>query len=123
MTLKSRCISLSIIFTALIVYNVTLLYMFANFDVNFYVKVISMILNLPILALSFFGVIGNYLQCVRWVLSACALLAIASICYFLVLKYNLITKFDSAEKIQAFLSKYGAYAGLIFILIQFLQVT
>ncbi len=123
MTLKSRCISLTIIFSLLIVCNVTLLYTFANFDVNYYVKVVSIILNLPILALSLFGTIGNYQQCVRWMLSMCAILAISSICYYVILKYDLVTKFNSTEKIQTFLSKYGAYAGIIFIIIQFLQVT
>ncbi len=123
MTLRSRCVSLIIIFSLLIVCNVTLLYTFANFDVNYYVKVISMILNLPILALSFFGAIGNYQQCIRWMLSACAILAFASICYYVILKYDLMTKFNSTDKIQTFLSKYGAYAGIIFIIMQFLQVT
>ncbi|MDE5756018.1 MAG: TVP38/TMEM64 family protein [Clostridia bacterium] len=56
-------------------------------------------------------------------ISISALLAIASICYYIVLKFDLISKFDSTEKIQAFLTKYGAYAGMIFILVQFLQVT
>ncbi len=123
MTLRSRCVSLIIIFSLLIVCNVTLLYTFANFDVNYYVKVISMILNLPILVLSFFGAIGNYQQCIRWMLSVCAILAFASICYYVILKYDLMTKFNSTDKIQTFLSKYGAYAGIIFIIIQFLQVT
>ncbi len=123
MTLRSRCVSLIIIFSLLIVCNVTLLYTFANFDVNYYVKVISMILNLPILVLSFFGAIGNYQQCTRWMLSVCAILAFASICYYVILKYDLMTKFNSTDKIQTFLSKYGAYAGIIFIIIQFLQVT
>ena len=123
MTLKSRIISLIVIFVSLIVYDVTLLYTFANFDVNFYVKVICLILNLPFIALSLFGAIGNYQQCVRWMLSTCALFAIAAIGYYVILKYDLISKFDSSEKIEAFLSKYGAYAGLIFIVIQFLQVT
>lgn len=123
MTLRSRCVSLIIIFSLLIVCNVTLLYTFANFDVNYYVKVISMILNLPILVLSFFGAIGNYQQCIRWILSVCAILAFASICYYVILKYDLMTKFNSTDKIQTFLSKYGAYAGIIFIIIQFLQVT
>ncbi|MDE6472471.1 MAG: TVP38/TMEM64 family protein [Clostridia bacterium] len=53
----------------------------------------------------------------------CAILAISSICYYVILKYDLVTKFNSTEKIQTFLSKYGAYAGIIFIIIQFLQVT
>ncbi len=123
MTLRSRCVSLIIIFSLLIVCNVTLLYTFANFDVNYYVKVISVILNLPILVLSFFGAIGNYQQCIRWMLSVCAILAFASICYYVILKYDLMTKFNSTDKIQTFLSKYGAYAGIIFIIIQFLQVT
>ena len=123
MTLRSRCVSLIIIFSLLIVCNVTLLYTFANFDVNYYVKVISMILNLPILILSFFGAIGNYQQCIRWMSSVCAILAFASICYYVILKYDLMTKFNSTDKIQTFLSKYGAYAGIIFIIIQFLQVT
>ncbi|MDE6275718.1 MAG: TVP38/TMEM64 family protein [Clostridia bacterium] len=34
-----------------------------------------------------------------------------------------MSKFDSTEKVEAFLSKYGAYAGIIFIVVQFLQVT
>lgn len=123
MTLRSRIISLIIIISSLIVCNVTLLYTFANFDVNYYVKVVSMILNLPIITLALFGIIGNYQQCVRWVLSACAFLTIASIIYFIILKYDLMSKFDSTEKIQAFLSKYGVFAGIIFIIIQFLQVT
>ncbi len=123
MTLRSRCISLIVTFIALIVYNVTLLYTIANFDINFYVKTVCLLLNLPAAALLLLGVIGNYQQCVRWVISISALLAIASICYYIVLKFDLISKFDSTEKIQAFLTKYGAYAGMIFILVQFLQVT
>jgi len=123
MTLKSRYISLITVFLALIVYNITLLYTFAKFDINFYVKVVSTVLNIPILIFSLIGVIGNYQQCVRWVLSISVLLAIVSICYYIVLKFDLISKFDSAEKVQAFLSKYGAYAGIIFIAVQFLQVT
>ncbi len=123
MTLRSRIISLITVFIALIAYNVTLLYTFSNFDVNFYIKVISMILNLPIIAFTLAGVIGNYQQCLRWVISISVLLAFASICYYVVLKYNLVSKFDSTEKVEAFLSKYGAYAGIIFIVVQFLQVT
>ena len=123
MTLKSRWTSLIIVLSMLIAYNVALVYTFATFDVNFYVKVISMILNAPILALAIVGIVGNYQQCVRWALSVSVLLAVAAVCYYIVIKYNLITKFNSAEKIEAFLSKYGAYAGLIFIFIQFLQVT
>ena len=105
MTLKSRCISLIATFISLIVYNVTLLYTVANFEINFYVKTVCLILNLPAMALLLFGVIGNYQQCVRWVISLCALLAVAAICYYVVLKYDLISKFDSTEKVQAFLTK------------------
>lgn len=123
MTLKSRIISLITVFASLLVYNITLLYTFGNFDVNFYIKTICLILNFPLIAFALTGIIGNYQQCIRWMLSVSAILAFASIIYFVVLKYNLASKFDSIEKVQAFLSKYGAYAGIIFIIIQFLQVT
>ncbi|MDE7191377.1 MAG: TVP38/TMEM64 family protein [Clostridia bacterium] len=75
------------------------------------------------MAFALIGVIGNYQQCVRWIISICVISAFASICYYIVLRYDLISKFDSAEKVQAFLSKYGAYAGIIFVFVQFLQVT
>ena len=123
MTLRSRYISLITVSIALIVYNIALLYTFANFDINLYIKIVSIVLNVPLLISALVGVIRNYQQCVRWVLCISVLLAIASICYHIVLKYDLISKFDSTEKVQAFLSKYGAYAGIIFIIIQFLQVT
>ena len=123
MTKKSRFISIISILIALLVYNVTLLYTIANYDVNYYIKVACLAVNLPILIFSLVGVIGNYQQCVRWVLSISVFMAFASICYYIVLKYDLISKFDSAEKIQAFLLKYGAFAGIIFVVIQFLQVT
>ena len=123
MTLKSRYVSLITVFIALMVYNITLLYTIANFDIYFYIKILSLILNVPILAFALIGVIGNYQQCVRWIISICVISAFASICYYIVLRYDLISKFDSAEKVQAFLSKYGAYAGIIFVFVQFLQVT
>ncbi len=50
MTLKSRCISLFIVFALLIAYNVTLLFgVLAQFDVNFYIKTASLLINIPIL--------------------------------------------------------------------------
>ncbi|MDE5655071.1 MAG: hypothetical protein K2I46_05630, partial [Clostridia bacterium] len=69
------------------------------------IKILSLILNVPILAFALIGVIGNYQQCVRWIISICVISAFASICYYIVLRYDLISKFDSAEKVQAFLSK------------------
>ena len=82
-----------------------------------------LLLNLPIIALVIFSSVRNYRQILRWSICTSALMAIFAISYYIILKYNLISKFNSAEKIQAFLAKYGAYAGLIYILIQFLQVT
>ncbi|MDE7215324.1 MAG: VTT domain-containing protein, partial [Clostridia bacterium] len=80
-------------------------------------------INIPLIIIAFCAVGLNYQQLTRWMISAAIFLFIASIVYFIILKYNLYSKFDSSEKIKAFLTKYGAYAGLIFIVIQFLQVT
>ncbi len=123
MTLKSRLISLSIVGIALAIYNVMLYQLLANFPLNKYVKLTCLLLNLPIFALVIFSSVRNYRQILRWSICTSALMAIFVISYYIILKYNLISKFDSAEKIQAFLAKYGAYAGIIYILIQFLQVT
>lgn len=123
MTLKSRLISLSIVGIALAIYNVMLYQLLANFPLNKYVKLTCLLLNLPILALVIFSSVRNYRQILRWSICTSALMAIFAISYYIILKYDLVSKFDSAEKIQAFLAKYGAYAGLIYILIQFLQVT
>ncbi len=123
MTLKSRLISLSVVGLALTIYNVMLYQLSANFPLNRYVKLTCLLLNLPIIALLIFSSVRNYRQILRWSICTSALMAIFAISYYIILKYNLISKFNSAEKIQAFLSKYGAYAGLIYILIQFLQVT
>ncbi len=123
MTLKSRLISLSVVGLALTIYNVMLYQLSANFPLNRYVKLTCLLLNLPIIALVIFSSVRNYRQILRWSICTSALMAIFAISYYIILKYNLISKFNSAEKIQAFLAKYGAYAGLIYILIQFLQVT
>lgn len=123
MTLKSRLISLSIVGIALAIYNVMLYQLLANFPLNKYVKLTCLLLNLPILALVLFSSVRNYRQSLRWSICTSALMAIFAISYYIILKYDLVSKFDSAEKIQAFLAKYGAYAGLIYVLIQFLQVT
>lgn len=123
MTLKSRLISLSIVGIALTIYNIMLYQLSANFPLNKYVKLTCLLLNLPIFALVIFSSVRNYRQILRWSICTSALMAIFVISYYIILKYNLISKFDSAEKIQAFLAKYGAYAGIIYILIQFLQVT
>ncbi len=124
MTLKSRCISLFIVFALLIAYNVTLLFgVLAQFDVNFYIKTASLLINIPILTFTLIGAVRNYQQFLRWTMIISAISAILAISYYIVLKYDLISKFDTSEKIQAFLSKYGAYAGIIFIIVQFLQVT
>ena len=123
MTLKSRLISLSIVGIALTIYNIMLYQLSANFPLNKYVKLTCLLLNLPIIALVIFSSVRNYRQILRWSICTSALMAIFAISYYIILKYNLISKFNSAEKIQAFLAKYGAYAGLIYILIQFLQVT
>lgn len=123
MTLKSRLISLSIVGIALAIYNVMLYQLLANFPLNKYVKLTCLLLNLPIFALVIFSSVRNYRQILRWSICTSALMAIFVISYYIILKYNLISKFDSAEKIQAFLAKYGAYAGIIYIIIQFLQVT
>ena len=108
---------------ALTIYNVMLYQLSANFPLNRYVKLTCLLLNLPIIALVIFSSVRNYRQILRWSICTSALMAIFAISYYIILKYNLISKFNSAEKIQAFLAKYGAYAGLIYILIQFLQVT
>lgn len=123
MTLKSRLISLSVVGLALTIYNVMLYQLSANFPLNRYVKLTCLLLNLPIITLVIFSSVRNYRQILRWSICTSALMAIFAISYYIILKYNLISKFNSAEKIQAFLAKYGAYAGLIYILIQFLQVT
>ena len=123
MTLKSRLISLSVVGLALTIYNVMLYQLSANFPLNRYVKLTCLLLNLPIIALVIFSSVRNYRQILRWSICTSVLMAIFAISYYIILKYNLISKFNSAEKIQAFLAKYGAYAGLIYILIQFLQVT
>ena len=123
MTLKSRLISLSVVGLALTIYNGMLYQLSANFPLNRYVKLTCLLLNLPIIALVIFSSVRNYRQILRWSICTSALMAIFAISYYIILKYNLISKFNSAEKIQAFLAKYGAYAGLIYILIQFLQVT
>ncbi len=123
MTAKSRVVSAIIIILSLTVYNTVLLYTDILFDVNFYVKLIAYILNIPIIVASSIGLWGNYRRLVRWMLCFAVFFAISGILYYIIVKYKLISRFNSAEKIQAFLSKYGIYAGLIYILIQFLQVT
>lgn len=123
MTAKSRIVSSILIILALTVYNTVLIYTDVLFDVNFYVKLTAYLLNVPLIIAASVGVCANYRLIVRWTICLAVLLAILSIAYFLIFKYNLAENFNSTQKIQAFLTKYGAYAGLIYILIQFLQVT
>lgn len=123
MTLKSRITSSIIIIIAAIAYNIVFFATTANFDVNYYVKIACFSLNLPLIIATFCAIGLNYQQLTRWIISASIFLFIASMIYFIILKYDLYAQFDSAEKIKAFLTKYGAYAGLIFIVVQFLQVT
>lgn len=123
MTLKSRLVSLSIVAVALTIYNILLYQLIANFTLNPIIKTVCIILNLPIAVLITVSSIKNYRQLVRWSICISVLMAICILGYYLILKYDFISKFNSADKIQAFLAKYGAYAGLIYILIQFLQVT
>ena len=123
MTLKSRITSSIIIIIAAIAYNIVFFATTANFDVNYYVKIACFSFNLPLIIATFCAIGLNYQQLTRWIISASIFLFIASMIYFIILKYDLYSQFDSAEKIKAFLTKYGAYAGLIFIVVQFLQVT
>lgn len=123
MTLKSRIISSIIILISIIAYNVVFLATTLNFDVNYYVKIVCFAINIPLIIITFCAVGLNYQQVTRWMISASAFLFVAALIYFIILKYDLYSKFDSADKIQLFLSKYGVFAGLIFIVIQFLQVT
>ena len=123
MTLKSRIISSIIVFISLIIYNVVFFVTTVNFDVNYYIKIACFAINIPLIIITACAIGLNYQQLIRWMISASAFLFIAALIYYLVLKYDLYSKFDSADKIKSFLSKYGAYAGLIFIVIQFLQVT
>lgn len=93
------------------------------FDVNFYIKLVGLLLNIPIIILGLVGAIGNYRLLMRWIICFSVLLAISSVIYYIIKKYDLVSRFDSTQKIQAFLSKYGTFAGFIYIVIQFLQVT
>ena len=122
MTLKSRIISSIIILISMVAYNVVFFATTVNFDVNYYVKIVCFSINIPLIIITFCAVGLNYQQ-FRWMISASTLLFVAALIYFIILKYDLYSKFDSAEKIKLFLSKYGAFAGFIFIIIQFLQVT
>ncbi|MDE5549444.1 MAG: hypothetical protein K2J13_04240, partial [Clostridia bacterium] len=65
----------------------------------------------------------NYQQLIRWMISASALLFVVALVYFIILKFDLYSKFDSADKIRNFLSKYGVFEGMKFTIIQILQVT
>ncbi len=123
MSKKTRVIGIIIIISALIVYNIAFLYTIRLFDVNFYIKIFAFALNIPILFLGLISVIYNYKLLMRWMMCISVLLMLCGIIYFIITKYNLISKFNSTQKIQALLSKYGAFAGLIYIVIQFLQVT
>lgn len=123
MTKRSRIIALSIIFVALTVYNTVLFFTASVYDVNFYIKLIGFLSNVPLIILGLVGAIGNYRLMLRWIICFSVLLALSSIIYYVIRKYDLISKFDSTQKIQAFLSKYGAFAGFVYIVIQFLQVT
>ncbi|MDE6189335.1 MAG: TVP38/TMEM64 family protein [Clostridia bacterium] len=123
MTLKSRIISSIIIMLAIVAFNVVFFVTTINFDVNFYVRIVCFALNVPLIIASSIALGLNYHQMVRWMISASIILFIAAIAYLLILKFDLYSKFDSAQKIEIFLTKYGAWAGLIFIVIQFLQVT
>lgn len=123
MTLKSRIISSIIILISMVAYNVVFFATTVNFDVNYYVKIVCFSINIPLIIITFCAVGLNYQQLIRWMISASTLLFVAALIYFIILKYDLYSKFDSAEKIKLFLSKYGAFAGFIFIIIQFLQVT
>ena len=123
MTLKSRIISSVLIIISMTVYNVVFYFTTLQFNVNQYIKIACFLLNIPIIIATFCAIGLNYQQLTRWMISASIILFIASLVYFLVLKYDIYSKFDSADKVKIFLSKYGAYAGVIFIIIQFLQVT
>ncbi|MDE7079744.1 MAG: VTT domain-containing protein, partial [Clostridia bacterium] len=106
-----------------IIYNVVFFVTAVNFDVNYYIKIACFAINIPLIIITLCAVGLNYQQLIRWMISASAFLFIAALLYYIILKYDLYSKFNSADKIKLFLSKYGAYAGLIFIVIQFLQVT
>lgn len=123
MTTKSRIISAIVIIAALTVYNTVILYTSASFEVNYYVKLVAYLLNIPLIIAASVGIWGNYRQLLRWVICISVLFCFMSIAYYVIFRYKLISRFNSTEKIQLFLSKYGTYAGLIYILIQFLQVT
>ena len=123
MTTKSRVVAAIIITIALTVYNTVVICTDVFFEVNFYVKLTAYLLNIPLITASSVGLWGNYRQLVRWMICLSIFFALISVAYYLVYKYKLISRFNSTEKIQAFLSKYGAYAGLIYVVIQFLQVT
>lgn len=123
MTLKTRIISSSIILFSLLIYNVVLIFTAMHFNVNPYVKLIAFLLNAPLVIATMFAIGFNYQQIIRWMISISIFMLISAIAYYLILKYDIYSKFDSSAKIQAFLTKYGAFAGLIYIVIQFLQVT
>lgn len=123
MTLKSRIISSIIICLSVLIYNAALMITATAYNVNLYVKIFCFLLNAPLIIATVCAVALNYRQLARWLISISILLAISAIVYYIILRYDLYSKFDSADKIQAFLSKYGAFAGIIYMAIQFLQVT
>lgn len=123
MTKKSRIISLIIIFFTLAIYNIVLTYALKQFDLNNYVLLTGYLLNLPIILITLIAVLRNYRLLVRWMITVSVLLMLVGIAYYFISKYNLVQKFNSTQKIQALLTKYGTFAGLVYIIIQFLQVT
>lgn len=123
MTTRSRIVSAIIVTLALTVYNTVLLYTDALFDLNIYLRIFAYLLNAPIIVAASVGICANYRIAVRWTICLSIFMCISVIACYLIYRYKLVSMFDSTQKIQSFLAKYGAYAGLIYIVIQFLQVT
>ena len=107
MTLKSRIISSIIICLSVLIYNAALMITATAYNVNLYVKIFCFLLNAPLIIATVCAVALNYRQLARWLISISILLAISAIVYYIILRYDLYSKFDSADKIQDFLSKYG----------------
>ena len=93
-----------------------------HFNVNQYVKLIAFLLNAPLVIATMFAIGFNYQQIIRWMISISIFILISAIAYYLILKYDIYSNSTALLKSKLF-NKYGAFAGLIYIVIQFLQVT
>lgn len=123
MSKKTRLISLSIIIFSMLLYNIIGIVLFSVFNINYYIKLFCFGINIPLLSTAFFAIYYNFRQATRWIICLSILCFVSILVYYFIIKYNLYQKFNSADKIKSFLSRYGIYASLIYIIIQFLQVT